>query len=69
MKIKKMKKKRRIINNIEKKKIKENSDKYIVLFKDNELLNQDIEQLRRELEMNQLNKKTRKKMRTTRLRN
>ena len=41
----------------------------IVLFKDNELLNQDIEQLRRELEMNQLNKKTRKKMRTTRLRN
>ncbi len=41
----------------------------IVLFKDNELLNQDIEKLRRELEMNQLNKKTRKKMRITRLRN
>lgn len=32
----------------------------IVLFKDNELLNQDIEQLRRELEMNQLNKKNKK---------
>ena len=51
-----------LINNIEKEKkeMEENSDKYILLLKNNELLNQDIEKLERKIELNQLNKNDKK---------
>ncbi len=51
-----------LIKNIEKEKkeLEENSDKYILLLKNNELLNQDIEKLERKIELNQLNKNDKK---------
>ena len=46
-----------LINNIEKEKkeMEENNDKYIVLLNDNELLNQDIEKLQKQIELNKSN--------------
>jgi hypothetical protein len=49
-----------LINNIEKEKkeMEENNDKYILLLKNNELLNQDIEKLQKKIELNLSNNNT-----------
>ena len=49
-----------LINNIEKEKkeMEENNDKYILLLKNNELLNQDIEKLQNKIQLNDLNNNT-----------